>query len=511
MDGYDYIIVGTGSAGAVIAARLLERTAGRVLLLEAGGPDDREEIHRVGIPPMISLWQDPSVTWPYATVPQPGLAGRTIPIPQGKVLGGGSSVNAMLYVRGNRRDFDHWNHLGNEGWAYSDVLPFFRRSEDFEDGGDDYRGVGGPLKVTRSGSVEPVSAAFIEAAKELGFEGGLDWDYNGARQQGGAFGYQYTKTKDRTRSSTAAAFLEPVLGHPRLTVATDATATRVLLDGTKATGVEYVRAGTVHQAAADTEVILSCGTFASPKLLMLSGIGPAEHLAEHGITPVVDLPGVGQNLQDHLILGVAYAARTDLGQPELLADTGLFTVSESGRDAASPDLQLLFGPVQFVEDSYRIDGPVFTFAPVLVQPQSRGHVALISGAPDAEPLVDPRYLECEEDLRVLVRGIELARELAYTSAMTPFRGRETAPGAVSDPRDLAAYVRSVATTVWHPVGTCRMGHDRMAVVDPQLRVHGVARLRVADASIMPTITAGNTNAASIMIGERAAELVTELV
>ncbi|MFD1934323.1 MULTISPECIES: GMC family oxidoreductase [Nonomuraea] len=496
MAGYDYVVVGAGAAGAALAARLVERTGASVLLLEAGGPADRDEIRRTDIPSMASLWGDPEVTWQHLTEPQRGLNGRRIALPQGKVLGGGTSVNAMLYVRGNRRDFDHWAGQGNEGWAYEDVLPCFRRAEDYENGADRYRGEAGPLRVVRFARPSSVSQAFVRGAAELGFPGGDDWDYNGVEQEG-AFFYQSTRTKDNERVSTAAAYLDPLLGHARLTVVTGARATRVLLDGTTATGVEYVRNGVRHRADAAAEVIVSCGALTSPQLLMLSGIGPAEHLRERGVTPVVDLPGVGANLQDHLILGVAYAASADLPMPELLAEAGLFPPDD-------PDLQLLFGPVQFVEDAYRIDGPVYTFAPVLVKPRSRGTVTLRSGSPGDLPVVDPRYLDDEADLQALVRGIELSRELAHTAAMTPFRDRESAPGRAAD---LRAYVRETATTVWHPAGTCRMGRDPLAVVDPALRVHGVDRLRVADASIMPTVPAGNTAAATNMIGERAADLI----
>ncbi|MGP3913669.1 GMC family oxidoreductase [Nonomuraea sp. 10N515B] len=497
MSGHDYVVVGGGAAGAVVAARLVERTTARVLLLEAGGEADLPAIRQTGIPGMASLWQDPAVTWPHVTAPQAGLNGRTIPLPQGKVLGGGSSVNAMLYVRGNRRDYDGWAAPGNEGWAYEQVLPCFKRAEDYEDGAGTYHGAGGPLKVARLSAMSEVSRAFLEAARELGFPGGEDWDYNGAAQEG-AFAYQSFRTKDDQRSSTASAYLDPLRGHPRLTVVTGATATRVLMDGTTATGVAYVRDGAVHRAEASTEVIVSCGALATPKLLQLSGIGPAAALREHAIPVVADLPGVGANLHDHVILGVAYRARSELPLPELLAEVGMFPPEDT-------DLQLLFGPVQFVADEYRVDGPVFTFAPVLARPRSRGTLALRSSDPADPPLVDPRYLGEQADLAALVRGIELCRELAHTGALGSFHDRESAPGREAD---LASYVRSTATTVWHPVGTCRMGRDPLAVVDPALRVNGIDRLRVADASIMPSIPAGNTAAASIMIGERAADLLT---
>ncbi|MFI7700870.1 GMC family oxidoreductase [Nonomuraea sp. NPDC049480] len=495
--GWDYVVAGGGAAGAVVAARLVERTAARVLLLEAGGEADLPAIRQTGIPGMASLWQDPAVTWPHVTLPQAGLNGRTIPLPQGKVLGGGSSVNAMLYVRGNRRDYDGWAALGNEGWAYEEVLPCFKRAEDFEDGAGPYHGADGPIKVARLTRMSEVSRAFLRAARELGFPGGEDWDYNGAAQEG-AFAYQSTRTKDDQRSSTAFAYLDPLRGNPRLTVVTGAAVTRVLLDGTTATGVEYVRDGVLHRAEASAEVIVSCGALATPKLLQLSGIGPAGALREHGIAVAADLPGVGAHLHDHVILGVAYRARMELPLPELLAEAGMFPPGD-------PDLQLLFGPVQFVSDEYRVDGPVFTFAPVLARPRSRGTLALRSADPADPPLVDPRYLEEPEDLAALVRGIELCRELAHTEALSPFHDRESAPGRETG---LSSYVRSTATTVWHPVGTCRMGRDPLAVVDAALRVHGIDRLRVADASIMPSIPAGNTAAATVMIGERAADLLT---
>ncbi|MFD4391077.1 GMC family oxidoreductase [Streptomyces sp. NPDC058486] len=505
-ESFDLIVVGAGSAGGVVAARLLEDPDVRVLLLEAGADDRDERIHRTDIPSMVSLWGG-DTAWGYETVPQPGLDGRTVPLPQGRVLGGGSSVNAMMYVRGNRRDFDRWRDLGNEGWGHDDVLPYFRRAEDYSGGAGEHRSTGGPLAVTDYPRPAPVSEAFVAAADELGHPGPID--YNAERQENGGFYYQSTRSKDGRRSSVASAYLDPVRDHPGLTLATGATVTRVLVEGGRATGVTYLRDGVPHTARTTGEVILAAGALATPKLLMLSGIGPSGELRRHGITPLVDLPGVGRNLQDHLLLGVGYESLSDLPFPELLAEAGLFvhTRPEPG-PADSPDLQYFFGPVQFVDDRYKTEGPGFTFAPILAQPHSRGTVTLASADPTALPVVDPRYLSEESDLDVLVRGIELARELAHTAALTPYRGRELAPGAdLTSRTELAAYVRASASTVWHPAGTCRMGPDAGAVVDSALRVHGVEGLRVADASVMPAITAGNTNAATIMIGERAADLV----
>jgi choline dehydrogenase len=507
-DTFDYIVVGAGSAGCVIARRLIDRGDCRVLLLEAGGDDDRAAIHDTGMTATTSMWGDGDFVWPHVTTAQAGLGGRTVPIPQGRVLGGGSSVNAMMYVRGNRRDFDHWRDLGNDGWGYADVLPYFRKAENFADGADDYRGVDGPLDVVHYERASDASRAFAKAAVEVGHRP-PGFDYNGAQQENGPFFYQSTRTKDNQRSSTAAGYLRPVLHHPNLTVATSAPATRVLLDRGIAVGVEYAVGGEVRRARAEAEVIVSCGTLTTPRLLMLSGIGPAAHLSQHGIATAVDLPGVGQNLQDHLLYGVGYQSLRDLPFPALLAEAGMFLHTGPAARGTSPDLQFFFGPIQFVADRYRVDGPGFTFAPILAQPRSRGTVALRSGDATDLPVVDPRYLSEEADLGVLLRGLEISRELAHATAFDGLRGPELAPGeAVTDPGELARYVRDNASTVWHPVGTSRMGSDRDAVVDARLRVHGVDRLRVADASIMPTITCGNTNAATIMIAEKAADLIS---
>jgi choline dehydrogenase len=504
---FDYIIAGSGAAGCVIARRLLDQSDATVLLLEAGGPDNRDDVHAVDVPTVTSMWGTEDVCWQYQTVPQSGCHGRRITIAQGKVVGGGTSVNALIYVRGSRRDYDHWNQLGNTGWGYDDIVPYFKRAESYPAGDPQYRGSDGPLVISDLSAPSEASTAFVQAAKELGFPA-EEFDYNGARQDGGAFFYQSTRTAEGRRCSAATAYLGPVLSHPRLTVRTGARVARVALCAGCAAGVEYLMDGRLVTVRAASEVIVCCGAFATPQVLMLSGIGPAAQLRQHGLNPVANLPGVGRNLQDHMLFGVGWECRADQPPPELLAEAGLFTHSRTGLEAASPDLQFFFGPVQFLAEQYRTDGPGFTFAPILIQPRSRGEVTLRSADPLALPVVDPHYLEARPDADALVAGIELARELAHTSAFDGLRGRELAPGAALSSRaDLEAYVRQQASTVWHPAGTCQMGYGPDAVVDDRLRVHGIEALRVADASVMPVITSGNTEAAVIAIAERAADLI----
>ncbi len=505
---FDYIIVGAGAAGCVIAYRLIKNLGCSVLLLEAGNPDRNPAIHNTDTQSMTSLWGS-ELDWGYATEPEPGLENRRISIAQGKVLGGGTSINAMIYVRGNHRDYDRWQELGNEGWSYQEILPYFQKSEDYERGASTYHGVEGPLHVIDYRNPTPVSQAFVSAAIELGYAGN-EWDCNGKQQENGAFFYQSTRTSDNQRCSTAVAFLQPILGHPQLTVATNTLVTRILLAKQKAIGVEYLQDGKLYQAKAELEVIISCGAFASPKLLMLSGIGSIEQLQSQGIPIVVDLPGVGKNLQDHLLFGVGYKCQQEQPLPNLLAEAGLFTYSNNNIDSSthSPDLQFFFGPVQFVDQKYRVNGPGFTFAPILVQPHSRGTVSLRSNNPQDLAVIRANYLQSEVDLNALICGVELARELVNTRAFDRFRGEEIAPGIdVTSKAELGAYIRQVSSTVWHPVGTCKMGIDRDAVVNSQLQVYGIEGLRVADASIMPTITSGNTNAPTIAIAEKVADLM----
>ncbi|HEX4222500.1 MAG TPA: GMC family oxidoreductase N-terminal domain-containing protein [Pseudonocardiaceae bacterium] len=507
---YDYIVVGAGSAGCVIANRLATGTDATVLLIEAGGPDTEPAIHQEQMSATMSLWGPGPLNWGYVTEPQAALAGREIPVARGKVWGGCSSVNAMLHVRGNRIDYDTWAALGNRGWSYEDVLPVFRQMENFSGWASSYRGAAGPLAVLVHADPSPVALQLFDAGPEVGIaDRGHGFDYNGEHQTDTVFLYQATKTPEHRRASTAVAYLTPALDEPNLTVLSQAMVTRVLIESGRAVGVEVVVDGTARQVRCEREVVVSAGAYESPKLLMLSGIGPADTLVRHGIQVLVDLPGVGANLQDHMIVGVCYLSKREQPwEPTLIAETGFFTRSSAVGPQEAPDFQMKFGGLKFVSPEYYQDGPGFTFAPVLIQPRSVGYVSLKSADPHDIALLQPNYLSDPADLNTFVEAIERSRELANTRAMTGWVDREIAPGPdVTDRAGIEDYVRRNAGTLWHPVGTCAMGNGPQAVVDPQLRVRGVVGLRVADASVMPRIVSGNTNAASIMIGEQAARLL----
>jgi choline dehydrogenase len=511
-DSFDYIVVGAGTAGCVLASRLSVDPQIRVALLEFGDMDTNPAIYDRSIDAMYSLWEPQAAeNWGYTTVPQPGLNGRTINIARGKVLGGCSAVNAMMHVRGNRRDFDGWAELGNRGWSYEEILPYFKKSETYHGPMSPYHGDNGPLSVIDIRVTQPVLHAFVEAHAELGATEKYT-DFNGATQEAGAGFYQTTRTLDGVRVTAASAFVTPVLERKNLRLMTKVRTTRLLIEKGRAVGIEYIGNEGRQTIRAEREVIVSCGAFETPKLLMLSGLGPAQQLLSHDIPVVCDLPGVGDNLYDHLLLSIAFESTTDLPAPELAAEAGLFMWTGTKTKQKSPDLQYFFGPA--LQPSLQSFAPEiapnrgFTFTPILNQPVSRGKVTLASSDPTALARVDPQYLSRDEDLEVLKFGIQYARELVNTKAFDKLRGREIAPGAaVTSTNELNDYVRRFASTVWHPIGTCKMGKDPEAVVDDQLRVHGMEGLRIVDASVMPTIPNGNVNAAVMMIAEKAADLI----
>jgi choline dehydrogenase len=519
-NAYDYVIVGAGSAGCVLAARLTENPHSRVLLLEAGGADNAKEIH---IPAAFSKLYKTNVDWNYSTEPEPCLHNRRLYWPRGKMLGGSSSMNAMIYVRGNRLDFDHWASLGNQGWSFEDVLPYFKKSEMQERGESEYHGTRGPLYVSDLRCVNPLTRAFLEAAEELGVPSNPD--FNGELQDGAGL-YQVTQ-KDGSRHSTADAYLKPALGRKNLTVVTNAHASRIMLENQRAVGVEYLRGTSTNVARADREVILAGGSINSPQLLLLSGIGPADEISRVGIRTVHDLPGVGKNLQDHVMVSVGYLCTKPVSMATAesianliryfvlkrgplvsnVAEAGIFQRTRDGSQV--PDLQLLFGPAYYVNHglSPRKDH-CFGFGPTLITPESRGSISLKSSNPLHPPAIRANYLSTDADMRVIIEGVKFSRRLAQQEPLAKFRGDELHPGAsVQTDGEIAEFIRAEAQTLYHPVGTCKMGDDAMAVVDSRLRVRGIERLRVVDASVMPRIIAGNTNAPTIMIAEKAADMI----
>jgi choline dehydrogenase len=501
---YDYIIIGSGASGSVIAYRLAARPDIRVLLLEAGGPDDDPAIARLPVTSLFDIWK-PELDWGLSTEEDPGLGGRRMQIIQGRVLGGGTSVNGRIYLRGNRKDYDHWNYLGNEGWAYKDLLPFFKKFEDYEGGASEYHGAGGPMRIREI--IEPTQAAhlFVDAAVERGFQG-MPWNFNGAQQEGAAGFTQSNTTADGRRGNTAEVFIRPILKQPNFTLELHAHATRVLIEAGRAVGVEYRQNGEIKTARATSEVIVSAGALATPKLLMLSGIGPAEQLRQHGIPVVQDLPGVGQNLQDHVLVTIAYAAKKEQTNPSIICEASLFTHTRGDLHAGSPNLQFFFGGFMFPHFGQTNQG--FTICPVVNQAQSSGSVTLRSAKPEDAPVVRMNYFQADHDMRVMLEGIRIAEDLVHARAFDKLRGERLNPGAnIKTEQEMIAFVRAAAITDWHPSCSCKMGHDVMAVVNPRLEVYGVQGLRVADASIMPRIVNCNLNSTCLMIGEKAADMI----
>jgi choline dehydrogenase len=504
----------------VLAYRLTANPQVKVLLLEAGGPDKRREIH---IPAAYGQAFKSEIDWNYETEPQPHLNNRKLYWPRGKVLGGSSSINAMIYIRGARQDYDAWRDAGNPGWGFDDVLPYFKKSENQERGASAYHGVGGPLNVADLIAPNPMTRAFVAACQQVGLK--RNDDFNGPQQEGAGI-YQVTQ-KTGQRHSTAAAFLKPALARPNLTVLTHTHATRILFEKNRAVGVAYIQAGQTREARAAREVILSGGSINSPQLLLLSGVGPADHLRALGIPIVLDLPGVGQNLHDHIAVGAFYYATQPVSLASataplqllqyLLFKKGMLTsnVGEGGAfvkskpDLPAPDIQYHFGPIHYLNHGLtKMDGHGFATGPTLLSPDSRGALTLRSNDPLAAPAIQPCYLTSSRDMERLLYGLKLAREIVAAKAFDAYRGAEIHPGpSVTRDAALREYIRNGAETLYHPVGTCKMGSDPLAVVNARLQVHGLEGLRVVDAAIMPTVPSGNTNAPTIMIAEKGADLI----
>ena len=528
-DTFDYVIIGGGAAGCVLASRLSEDPAVQVCLLEAGGPDSSVLIHApMGFAVSAPLHIN---NWGYETVPQDGFKGRRGYQPRGKVMGGSTSINAMVYTRGNRADYDHWAALGNPGWSYEDVLPFFKRSENNQCfGADSYRGAGGPLQVSYLRSPGPLNEVFLKASEQCGLP--RTPDYNGAQQWG--VGPSQVMQSGGERCSAARAYITPIKDRSNLHIITHANAQRIALEGRKAVGVHYQREGQEVLVRARREVLLSAGAFGSPQLLMLSGIGPQAHLQEHGIAPVHALQGVGQNLQDHVTTVLIHRTTRQesslgvslRGMVQVIRSifewrnkrTGWVTsnVAESqgflktDPQAALPDIQLAMC-MGIVDDHNRKAhlGHGYTLHVTLCRPKSRGSVRLQSKRASDAPLIDPGFFSHPDDMATLIKGTQIGYDILHAPAFDPYRGEMLYPVQRNNPQQIESFLRDHSDTEYHPCSTCKMGPDSdpLAVVDAQLRVHGIQGLRVVDASIMPTLTTGNTTAPTIMIAEQAAHMI----
>lgn len=525
MKEFDYIVVGAGSAGCVLANRLSENPNHQVLLLEAGGKDWNPWLHiPVGY---FKTMHNPAYDWCYMTEPDPGIAGRRLQWPRGKVLGGSSALNGLLYVRGQPQDYDRWAELGNSGWSYDEVLPYFKKSEDNQRGADQYHGIGGPQKVSDLRLRRPIAEQFIKAATEQGIP--FNEDYNGEIQEG--VGYFQQTAYNGFRWSTARSFLRPAKNRANLSILTKAQVSRLLFEGKRVTGIEYRRGGQLHTALAKSEVVLSAGAINSPQILQHSGIGDPDILAAAGVETRHDLPGVGKNLQDHLQIRLVFetSERTlndelnnplkqfKVGLQYFLTRTGPLTLAasqvtiftKSSADIARPDIQFHMQPLSADKPGDGVHPfSAFTASVCQLRPHSRGEIRITSSDPFAYPEIHPNYLSDQRDCEVAVNGIKVARGIAGAPALKSRIIRERVPGSeYQSDEELLDAARKFSQTIYHPTSTCKMGQDNMAVVDAQLRVHGIEGLRVADASIMPEIVSGNTNAPTIMIGEKAADMI----
>jgi choline dehydrogenase len=525
---FDYIIVGAGSAGCVLANRLSADGKHSVLLLEAGPKDSNLWIH---VPLGYGkLFKEKTVNWMYQTEPEPGLGGRQVFQPRGKVLGGSSSINGLLYVRGQHEDYDRWRQHGNAGWGFDDVLPYFKKAEDQQRGADDFHGAGGPLPVSDMVHADPLSEAFIKAAVETGIPDNPD--FNGATQEGA--GWFQTTTRNGRRASTARSYLRPARSRKNLHVETSALARRILFEGRRAVAIEYGWEGSVRTARARREILVSSGAYNSPQLLQLSGVGPAELLRQHGIDVVLDAPGVGHDLQDHLqvrivtrctqkitlndivnhplrriMAGARYAAFRK-GPLTIAAGTSGAFFKTNPR-LATPDIQIHFLPFstdKMGEKLHSFSG--FSASVCQLRPESRGSLRIRSADPSDPPEIRINYLATEVDRRAVIDGFKILRKILSAPALKSYCVEEVYPGPkITSDEDILAYCRKTGSTIYHPTSTCRMGNDPLAVVDQRLRLRGIEGLRVVDASIMPDLMSGNTNAPTIMIAEKASDMILE--